>query len=174
LFAFSCSNIKSGKYVYRNGKWVWKGTDVGLIQLFNEEDDLNYWSGELTWPVPSIRQISSGYGKRWGRMHHGIDIPARTGTSVVAAEDGRVIYAASKIRGYGKMVIVSHGRGIKTVYAHNSKIMVKKGQKVYRGQVISKVGATGRATGPHLHFEVRSKNKPLNPVRYFRLRLAKK
>ncbi|MGB0455099.1 MAG: M23 family metallopeptidase, partial [Bacteriovoracaceae bacterium] len=122
--------------------------------------------GPLLWPVPSVTQISSKYGWRWGRMHQGIDIPGRKGTAILAADNGKVIYSSSRIRGYGKMIVVAHPSGLRTVYAHNEKNHVSVGDSVYRGQVIADMGRTGRATGVHLHFEVRQGKKALNPTSY--------
>lgn len=98
-------------------------------------------------------------------MHDGIDIAAPVGTPVHAAAAGRVIYAG-RIRGYGNVVIVQHADHYATVYGHNSINKVHQGQNVLRGQVISKVGTTGRTTGPNLHFEVRRDNVASNPLRY--------
>jgi murein DD-endopeptidase MepM/ murein hydrolase activator NlpD len=123
-------------------------------------------AGPLLWPVPSSTKISSGFGQRWGRAHQGIDIPGRRGTAILAADDGTVIYSAQRISGYGKMIIISHSNGLKTVYAHNDSNLVSQGQKVYRGQVIAKMGKTGRSTGVHLHFEVRKGRKSINPTAY--------
>jgi len=102
---------------------------------------------------------------RHGVMHDGVDIAAPAGTPVHAAADGRVIYAG-RFRGYGNVVIVQHANHYATVYGHNSVNEVHKGQKVFRGQVISKVGTTGRTTGPNLHFEVRRDNVASNPLNY--------
>ncbi len=98
-------------------------------------------------------------------MHDGVDIATRSGTPVHAAADGRVIYAG-RFRGYGNVVIVEHSNHYVTVYGHNAANKVHEGQKVSRGQVISKVGTTGRTSGPHLHFEVRHDNVASNPLRY--------
>ena len=121
-------------------------------------------SGEFVWPVPSSRRISSGYGKRWGRHHEGIDIPGRVGTSIVAASDGKVIYSGSGVGGYGNITVILHDNGYHTVYAHAKENLTVAGQRVYKGQVIAKLGQTGRSTGPHLHFEIRKNSKPLNPT----------
>lgn len=115
------------------------------------------------WPLRSI--ISSYYGPRWGRFHSGIDIAASKGTDIKAAADGTV-EAAGWLGNYGYMVLLNHGAGIKTRYAHASKLLVKKGQKVKQGEVIAKVGNTGRSTGPHLHFEVIINGRTKNPLSY--------
>lgn len=113
------------------------------------------------WPI--VGEISSPYGIRHGRRHDGIDIRSPIGTPIKAAADGEVSYC-KRMRGYGNIVLLKHGNDFFTVYAHNSVNLVKQGQKIKQGQVIAKVGRTGRATGPHLHFEVRDGSKPRNPL----------
>jgi murein DD-endopeptidase MepM/ murein hydrolase activator NlpD len=121
------------------------------------------------WPLR--RRITSPYGMRVinGRndFHAGIDIGGPTGTNIVAAESGRVSYSGY-MRGYGNVIILSHDRGYSTVYGHNSVNLVKKGQYVTKGNIIGKVGRTGNATGPHLHFEIRLNGKPVNPLSYLK------
>ncbi len=116
------------------------------------------------WPVLG-GVVSSGFGMRNGVMHDGVDIATPVGTPVHAAADGRVIYAG-RFRGYGNVVILEHSNHYVTVYGHNAANKVHEGQMVLRGQVISKVGTTGRTTGPNLHFEVRHNNVASNPLRY--------
>ncbi len=117
----------------------------------------------FVWPAKG--RLSSRFGPRWGRMHEGIDIAARRGAPVRSVADGRVIHAG-RIGAYGNVVIVKHGGRFATVYAHNHRNQVKKGQRVKQSQVIAQVGATGRATGPHLHFEVRVGDRARDPLRY--------
>lgn len=125
-------------------------------------------SVEFSWPCAGT--VSSLFGPRTRKhveaMHEGIDIAARTGTPVKAARSGHVIYASNKVRGYGNMVIVRHADSFSTVYAHLSKFAVKKGQFIGRGQLIGKVGHTGRARGSHLHFEIRDKQTPVDPLQF--------
>ncbi|MSP19813.1 MAG: LysM peptidoglycan-binding domain-containing protein [Bdellovibrionales bacterium] len=116
----------------------------------------------FNWPVYGT--LSSHFGNRGGEKHEGIDIAAPKGTQVLASRSGHVIYSGSKISGYGKMVILRHPDTYATVYAHLSKINVKKGDFVSRGQSLGKVGSTGRSTGPHLHFEVRNQRTPTDPL----------
>ncbi len=97
------------------------------------------------------------------RMHKGIDIANNTGTKVVAAGSGVVVYA-KKMTSFGNLVIINHGYGYKSYYAHNNKIVVKEGQHVKKGQKISEMGSTGRSTGPHLHFEIHYNGQPINPA----------
>ncbi len=104
------------------------------------------------WPAKGV--FTSGYGWRWGRMHKGIDIAGPIGTPIVAASDGVVTYAQWNDGGYGYLVEITHPDGSETVYAHNSRILVQKGQRVAQGEQISEMGSTGFSTGPHLHFEI--------------------
>lgn len=109
-------------------------------------------SVSFIWPAKGV--FISGYGWRWGRMHKGIDIANSTGTPILASKDGIVSYA-SWSSGYGYLVELSHADGSSTRYAHNSQLLVRKGQIVPQGAKISLMGSTGRSTGPHLHFEIR-------------------
>jgi murein DD-endopeptidase MepM/ murein hydrolase activator NlpD len=115
----------------------------------------------LAWPLQGV--LYGRYGVRGGRRHDGIDIAAPEGTPVLAAAAGRVIYAGEQA-GYGALVILKHDDGLVTLYAHNSRVLVSEGDRVRSGQPISRVGETGRTTGPHLHFEVREGTRPRNPL----------
>lgn len=120
---------------------------------------------EFRWPLQEI-EFNSHFGQRGQDFHEGVDLKASTGTRVYAAQGGRVIYADSKIRGYGKLVIIKHNDGLSTVYAHNSKILVRKDSVVRRGQWIALSGNTGHSTGPHLHFELRHGVDAVDPESY--------
>ncbi|MDO9534037.1 MAG: M23 family metallopeptidase [Bacillota bacterium] len=125
-------------------------------------------TGSFQWPVAGGGSISSGYGWRSGGFHAGVDIAARTGTSVLAADSGVVVFVG-RDGGYGLLVVIYHGHYY-TRYGHNSQNLVSNGQAVNKGQVIAKIGSTGRSTGPHLHFEIRtgSMHGPtLNPLNFF-------
>ena len=117
------------------------------------------------WPVKTGR-LSSRFGMRGGRPHEGIDIAAAAGTPVLAAAAGEVIYSGSGVRGYGNLIIVRHQSKLVTVYAHNRRNLVKRGVRVEQGKTIAEVGKTGRATGDHLHFEIRQGEHPLDPLRH--------
>lgn len=130
-----------------------------------------YIGGELSWPAPGYYKITSPYGYRnhpilkKQKLHTGIDIAVPSGTSVLAANSGKVIYAGYN-GGYGNTVIIDHGGKISTLYAHNSKLLVKVGDQVEKGKAISKSGSTGLSTGPHLHFEVRENGQHVDPMKY--------
>jgi murein DD-endopeptidase MepM/ murein hydrolase activator NlpD len=119
---------------------------------------------EVLWPIKG--RLTSGFGMRGKRMHEGIDLAAPKGTPVHAAAAGTVVYSGAGMRGYGKVVVLKHGSEFSTVYAHNSSLLVKMGEKIQEGQVIARVGSTGWATGPHLHFEVRRRGIPEDPMGY--------
>ena len=116
------------------------------------------------WPIRLI-DVSSPYGRRNGRLHAGIDLRAPRGTPILAAADGRVKFSGYN-RGYGHMVVIDHGNGIETAYAHNSRNVVGEGQYVKQGQIVGRVGRTGNATGNHVHFEFRRDGRALNPTHY--------
>lgn len=122
---------------------------------------------KLMWPVKG-GILTSHFGTRRGSNHHGIDIGARRGTPVRAAEKGTVKFSGWGPTGYGLMIIIKHPGNLTTVYAHNSRNLVKEGHEVKRGQMIARVGKTGRASGPHLHFEVRNDAHAKNPLLYLR------
>lgn len=116
---------------------------------------------EFAWPIESPR-VSSPFGFRRRRNHDGIDISAKVGTPILAAEDGRVIYA-KRMSTYGNLIVIKHAGGYFTAYAHSSELFVRPGQLVKRGQKISLVGLTGRTYGSHLHFEVHSGPRAIDP-----------
>jgi lipoprotein NlpD len=118
--------------------------------------------GHFIWPVEGV--LTSKYGQRSGNFHAGIDLAAPIGTPVVAADDGEVIHAADQTTGYGNLVIIKHRDNFFTVYGHLSEILVESGERVRKGQVIGKVGNTGRSTGPHLHFEIRHRKDAVDPL----------
>ncbi len=120
-----------------------------------------------------LRRMASGYGWRihpilkTRRMHYGMDFTAKTGTPIYATGDGTIKHAGFKSNGFGKHVVINHGFGFETLYAHMNKVAVKNGQKVKRGQVIGYVGNTGLSAGPHCHYEVHVNGKKINPINYY-------
>ena len=161
----------------QGNEWIFVPSKVGIAYLLRDtyviEDYSSLGKGRFIWPVPQFYKVSSHFGRRRGRNHDGIDIPAPKGTPIVSVDDGVVAYSDNGIRGYGNMIVIAHSDDIFTVYAHNRKNKVDKGDRVRKGQQIAEVGNTGRSTGPHLHFEIRVKNKVRNPAQYLS-RLEKK
>lgn len=139
------------------------GVGCGLLGGRKEKSAPRGDDGRFAWPARG--RVSSTFGPRGNAHHDGIDIAAPEGTPVRAALDGTVVYTGV-LRGYGKVVILAHGDGLTTVYAHNSKNLVKQGARVSRGAVIASVGRTGRTTGPNLHFEVRKDNRARDPMAF--------
>lgn len=124
-------------------------------------------TGSMMWPVPSLHTITTGFEYRWGSFHGGIDISGggAYGKTIVAA-DGGTVTAAGYSGSYGLRVQINHGNGLQTLYGHCSKLLVKPGQKVAKGQAIALVGSTGNSTGPHCHFEVYKNGSRVNPFNY--------
>lgn len=124
--------------------------------------------GGLQWPLRG--RVSSKFGKRWGAWHRGIDIAMSPGTPIRAAAAGVVRDVSTegdgRMNGYGNVVVIDHGGGVSTLYSHCAKISVKRGQRVDKGAVVGTVGRTGRTTGYCLHFEVRLRDKPVDPLKY--------
>ncbi len=138
-------------------------SEPGNQQLFQQApQDIELSSAGFVWPLRHF-EVSSHFGNRRGRLHSGIDLRAPRGTPIHAAADGRVKFSGNK-NGYGRTIVIDHGRGIETVYAHNDRNLVAAGQRVLQGEVIARVGRSGRTTGYHLHFEYRRHVQALNPV----------
>jgi murein DD-endopeptidase MepM/ murein hydrolase activator NlpD len=113
---------------------------------------------------PISAPIGDSFGPRGNRFHPGIDFPAPTGAAVFAARSGRVTWASWWEGGYGNLVSVANGSGVRTMYAHLSSIAVRRGQRIATGALLGRVGSTGLSTGPHLHFELRLRGAALDPL----------
>lgn len=143
--------------------------EIKLLALNSISED--YIGGAMRWPVPGYTSITSEYGMRdhpitgTYKLHTGIDMGAPIGTSFVAAADG-IVTKATYNYAYGNMVIIDHGGGVQTLYAHGSEIMVQLGQTVSAGDEVLKVGSTGYSTGPHAHFEIRINGQTVNPLEF--------
>ena len=143
--------------------------EIKLMALNSISAD--YIGGAFTWPIPGYTTITSEYGMRVHpitgayKLHTGTDIGAPMGADFVAMAKG-VVTKASMTPAYGNMVIIDHGGGVQTLYAHGSEILVQVGQEVEAGTPVLKVGSTGYSTGPHAHFEIRINGQPVNPMDY--------
>ncbi len=161
---YAINNINEKKF---KKSYVFIPYSDAYIQTLMEKgislQPVNISYNEFIWPIGDPEKISSGLGRRWGRFHPGVDIPAPKGTFVRAAMEGKIIYAGY-CGNYGNSITIEHRDNYITRYAHNSVLLVKVGDYVQKGQVIALVGSTGRSTGNHLHFEIRCADIPLNPL----------
>lgn len=150
-----------------------KQIQAEIVLLTTNELGEEYVGGIMSWPVPGYTRLTSEYGMRFHpillvyKLHTGIDIGAPEGANFIAASDGVVIKAEYNYS-YGNMVIIDHGGGVTTLYAHGSEILVSVGQAVKRGEPVLKVGSTGYSTGPHAHFEVRIDGEPVQPLNFLK------
>jgi murein DD-endopeptidase MepM/ murein hydrolase activator NlpD len=120
------------------------------------------YKGAWRWPLDA-GVVSSEFGPRWGKNHHGMDLAAKEGVKLYASADAEVVYSGNGLRGYGNVVILQHDQKTTSLYAHNKVNKVKQGQKIKRGHVIALLGSTGKSTGPHVHYEIRGSKGPVNP-----------
>lgn len=155
------ARVSTGEYVFipYSREHIAKLQSEGIKRnsIAQKSDD------DMVWPVEGIDRITSTFGMRWGKFHDGVDLPKRQGSPVIAVTDGRVI-AAGYHGGYGNTVIIEGRNHIRSQYSHNYALLVKKGEFVRKGQIIALLGSTGNSTGNHLHFEIRYKDLPLNPL----------
>ena len=142
-------------------KWLYADKDIFIRELISNGVDAITKLNTLI----SGGRYTSGFGRRWGRMHKGVDWACPIGTTVYASCAGTVI-SASYNGGYGNNVVISHADGRLTRYAHNSKLLVKAGQHVEQGEPIALSGSTGRSTGPHVHFEIYINGSAVDPLKY--------
>ncbi len=147
-------DLKAGDLIFVPG-----ATHQVYVEPYKKEST----APDFAWPLNG--PITSYFGKRGKRFHKGIDIDGKKGDIIRAAADGKVVFSGY-MRGYGKVIVIKHNDDFSTVYAHNSVNLVKKGDYVKKGQPIARVGSTGRATGSHLHFEVRYRGKAVDPMDY--------
>lgn len=159
-------DVKDGKIINKNqvNERIIKSSKDKIILVGIKNPDI---VGVALFSKPSRGSISSNFGRRWGRMHNGIDIAAPMSSPIYAASDGVVSFSGWQ-RGYGNIAILKHKDAYETRYAHCSKILVECGQKVKKGDLIARVGSTGNSTGPHVHFEVRKDGVPQNPINYIK------
>ena len=170
--------LKKGETIYRVSV-MYDVSVAKLIDVNNIRDHTDIDTGTrlivpgavslngIVWPLRG--KLSSRFGPRGRRYHWGIDIPAPKGTPIKAAADGLVIASSDNLKGfsgYGRLIIIEHGSGIRTLYAHNSKNIVKSGKCIRAGEIIGEVGSTGKSTGNHLHFEVRQNGRAVDPLNY--------
>jgi len=147
-------------------------TRAELRSLMSSANTTKYTGGKMAWPAPGHTTITSPFGYRFhpvlkvNKLHTGVDVATPSGASIVAVNAGKVIKAGYN-GAYGNHIIIDHGGGVATLYAHASSLSVSVGQQVTRGQQIMKAGSTGYSTGPHLHFEVIKGGEPVNPMGYY-------
>jgi len=150
-----------------------KSFDEVYNKAKNKEEMLQHIPAIQPVANKNLKRLSSYYGYRTDpiykvrKFHPGLDFSAPIGTAVYSTGDGKVIEVKKSRRGYGNKIIIDHGYGYKTMYAHLNKFKVKKGERVKRGQVIGYIGNTGKSTAPHLHYEIRKNEKKVNPIYYF-------
>lgn len=157
------ASIRAGLKIFIPGSKRVLEVDSKRVSGPEDEGKISLQKGKFHWPVRG--EISSMFGARDKRIHNGIDIRTSRGQNVQAAQEGEVSYAGT-LQGYGRLVVIQHAGHYSTVYAHLRDISVKKGQSVKKGDIIGRVGDSGNATGPHLHFEIRLRGRPRNPMFY--------
>jgi len=164
------SKIEVGQRIFIPGAPRVLEVDVVIDDVVEESDETGREKGgrkpDFIWPVQG--RFSNLFEGAEEKRHQGVDIVCPLGTPIKAASSGKVIYSGNTIRGYGNLILLRHPEDYVTVYAHNQVNLVEEGIWVERGQVIGKVGNTGRATGPHLHFEIRKNNRAVDPLPYLR------
>ena len=172
-------NIKPGQRLLIQQAYEYEVSDDGTAKPIrpgtvkpSAKQPMYYSDGKFKWPVQGGGRLVSKFGPRNGDFHDGLDIAAESGTPVFAAHDGEIIYSGDMLSGYGNLLIIKGAGNLKTVYAHNRRLLIKEGQRVKRGQTIAEVGSTGRSQAPHLHFEVRTKDKQgrfvaIDPLPFF-------
>ncbi len=160
------SRIEVGQRIFIPGARRVMKVDIYIedVTAKKRQPAVKYEKGRFIWPVEG--KVTARFGMDGGRRHDGIDIAAPSGATIRASDSGTVVYSDDKMRGYGNLIIIEHKDSFFTIYAHNQVNLVAEEKQVQRGEVIAKVGETGNATGPHLHFEVRKGSRPLDPLRF--------
>ena len=163
------SKIETGQRIFIPGAARVLKVEIYIDDVAAEQGEksrIAYKKLDFIWPVEG--KISDAFTDVERKKHQGVDISSPLGTPIKASNAGKVIYSNNGIKGYGNLIILRHSEEYVTVYAHNQVNLVEEGTWVEKGQVIGKVGQTGRATGPHLHFEIRKDNKPLDPFLFLK------
>ncbi|MGZ6202061.1 MAG: LysM peptidoglycan-binding domain-containing M23 family metallopeptidase [Thermodesulfobacteriota bacterium] len=163
------SKIKTGQRIFiPRAKRILK-VEIYIDDVVSEQGEktkVAYKKFDFIWPVEG--KINQGFEEAENRRHQGIDISSAVGSPIKASNAGTVIYSNNTITGYGNLIILRHSEELVTVYAHNQVNLVEEGTWVEKGQVIGKVGQTGRTSGPHLHFEIRKNNKAMDPLLFLK------
>jgi murein DD-endopeptidase MepM/ murein hydrolase activator NlpD len=163
------SKIETGQRIFIPGVRKVLKVEIYIDDVVAEKGEMSkiaYKKLDFIWPVEG--KISNVFEEAESRRHQGIDIPSPIGTPIRASNAGVVIYSNNTIKGYGNLVILRHSEEYVTVYAHNQMNLVEEGTRVEKGQIIGKVGRTGNASGPHLHFEIRKNNKAMDPLLFLK------
>ena len=160
------NKIQVGQRIFMPGATKVLKVDIYVedITARGKSTAVRYEKGKFVWPVQGT--VTALFGMDGKRKHDGIDISAPVGTPIRAADSGRVVYSDNKMRGYGNLIIIEHRDNFFTIYAHNKENVAEEEVLVKRGDIIARVGKTGNATGPHVHFEIRKGSKPLNPAQF--------
>jgi len=163
------SRIQTGQRIFITGAKKVLKVEIYIEDVVAEPGEkakIVYKKLDFIWPIEG--KVSDVFEEVEDRRHQGIDISSPLGTPIRASHDGMVIYSNNTIKGYGNLIILRHSEEYVTVYAHNQVNLVEEGTWVEKGQFIGKVGQTGRASGPHLHFEIRKNNKTLDPMLFLK------
>jgi murein DD-endopeptidase MepM/ murein hydrolase activator NlpD len=161
--------IRAGQRIFIPGANRVLRVEVYLEDVVEEsahQEKVAYKRPDFIWPVEG--RLADLFDEAEEKRHMGIDISSPAGTAIKASASGRVIYSGNTIRGYGNLIILRHSEEFVTVYAHNEVNLVEEGEWIVGGQIIGRVGQTGRATGPHLHFEIRRNNKAVDPLLFLK------
>jgi murein DD-endopeptidase MepM/ murein hydrolase activator NlpD len=163
------SRIQTGQRIFIPGAVKVLKVEIYIDDVVTESGEKGkfaYKKLNFIWPIEG--KIVDVFDEAESKRHQGIDITSPSGTPIKASSSGTVLYSGNTIRGYGNLIILRHSEEFVTVYAHNQVNLVEEGTWVEKGQLIGKVGQTGRATGPHLHFEIRKNNKAVDPLLFLR------